>query len=523
MSTLRVEKRRTAVSTRGGGSIVRARLAGLDPLPWLVGLVSLAVYALHGTNAPVSRDLGVYLYGGQRLLAGDPPYVGILNRAGPLAHALPGVGMWFGRLVGVGDIRAARLFFLCMAVTCVCLVYVLVRDLTRSRSAGLVAAAAFLCFQGFIALAGNGPREKTPMVLFLLVVLLALYKRRWTTAGAFIALGTLTWQPVFFVAALTAAVAVALAPGQRLAALVRIAVGGIATSAVVVLYYVANGALHTFLEGFVLINAQYTHQPSIFAEPAVLWPNVTHAYGPSLWVILLGLVALPAAAVGSARAAWRSHEAAPVTYVALGAGWLAGVAWSVKAFNGWADLFVLLPLSAIGIGALAAAVLSRFRPGVVVAVTTVSVLAATTYATGYSVMTRPEGLKVEQAAVDAVLSQASPSATILSIQAPEALVLGDRTNPTPYQIFDTGFTNYIDATWPGGFAGYLAHVDAIAPTYVAVQNHFRPDWLAPWLRPRYVEIGQHGRFGWWVSRSVPRPERLRLAQAYHAAMSEVSP
>ena len=112
------------------------------------------------------------------------------------------------------------------SVACVCLVYVLARDLFRSRGGGLVAATAFLGFNGFLALATFGPREKTPMVLFLLVALLAMRHRRWATFGVFVALGTLTWQPVFFVLLVIGLVAIVLMPSGRLAALLRVVIGG---------------------------------------------------------------------------------------------------------------------------------------------------------------------------------------------------------------------------------------------------------------------------------------------------------
>ena len=150
-------------------SALRARLGAADPWVAVVGLVSLVVYALHGFDGVLKRDLGVYLYGAQRFLDGDPPYVGILNRAGPLAHVLPAVGIWVGRQVGVGDVHAARYLYLLISVACVCLVHVLARDLYGSRLVGVVSATAFLGFQGFLEMATYGPREKTPMVLFLLV------------------------------------------------------------------------------------------------------------------------------------------------------------------------------------------------------------------------------------------------------------------------------------------------------------------------------------------------------------------
>ena len=97
---------------------VRARASSLDPITPLVGLVALVVYSLHGFGGVLNRDLGVYAYAGQQFADGVPPYEGILNRAGPLAHMLPGVGMVAGRLVGVDDVTSARVLFMLFAVGC---------------------------------------------------------------------------------------------------------------------------------------------------------------------------------------------------------------------------------------------------------------------------------------------------------------------------------------------------------------------------------------------------------------------
>ena len=51
-----------------------------------------------------------------------------------------------------------------------------------------------LGFQGFADLATSGPREKTPMVLFILVAIWALSHRRWLLTGVGISLATLTLQ-----------------------------------------------------------------------------------------------------------------------------------------------------------------------------------------------------------------------------------------------------------------------------------------------------------------------------------------
>ena len=504
-------------------SALRTRLASADPWVAAVGVVSLVVYALHGFDGVLKRDLGVYMYGAQRFLDGQPPYVGILNRAGPLAHALPAVGIWVGRQVGVGDVLAARYFYLLLSVACVCLVHVLARDLYGSRLVGVVSATAFLGFQGFLWMATDGPREKTAMVLFLLAALLALLHRRWATAGVFVALATLTWQPVFFVLAVTALVAVLLAPAGRWPAVLRVVLGGGVTSAVVLVYYAAHHAVHTFFEGFILINARYTSQPGVSSSET--WGLLKEGYGASVWLIVLGLVALPVLAALAVRPAWRTREAVPVTMVALGAGWLVGMGWAGVAFNGYLDLFEMLPFAAVGLGGIMAAALARLRPRadrrVTAAVAVGLAVALVAFATVTSVTTRSDILRKQRASVAAVLDHAPAGTTFLSVQAPEALVLARRTNPTPIQMFTNGFDRYIDDTYPGGLQGYADWVRRTRPDLIAVQNAFEPSWLTPVLAQGYRRVGKGPTFVWWASTDLPQSVRRSIHEAHALAMARL--
>ncbi|MGA8247115.1 MAG: hypothetical protein WB797_09430, partial [Nocardioides sp.] len=169
-----------------------------DPL--LVGLVALVVYALHGYQGIVDRDLGVFLYGGEHVAQGVPPYVAIFNSVGPLADAVPGLAIWVGHFAGVDPLLSARLLFTLLSALCCSLLCVLARDTFGSRAAGFVAPAVFLTFERFLDLASDGPREKTTMLVFLLASLILVGRRRWLAAGACTALATLTWQPALAVA-----------------------------------------------------------------------------------------------------------------------------------------------------------------------------------------------------------------------------------------------------------------------------------------------------------------------------------
>jgi hypothetical protein len=100
------------------------------------------------------------------------------------------------------------------------------------------------------------------------------------------------------------------------------------------------------------------------------------------------------------------------------------------------------------------------------------------------------------------------------------LVMTHRTNPSPYQMFDHGFPDYIDATYPGGLAGFVRWMDRTAPTYVVTQTTFHPQWLMPWLREHYADVGSTPQFRWWVSKSVRPAVRQRIREAHDAAVPQ---
>ncbi len=225
-----------------------------------VGAVALVTYALHGLNGILTRDLAVYSYAGQQVADGVPPYMGILNRAGPLAHVIPAVGVGIARLGGFDDVTTMRVLFMLIATVCTCMVYLLGRDVFRSRPAGLVTAATFLTFYGFIHYAANGPREKTPMTLFIVCAL-------WAVSTQTMVRGRVcssAWPPCACRSRSSARSrrswpgVLLLAAGRRIRALVRVALGGAVPVAVFGMWFVLAGSLRESIDAFVLINWTYT-------------------------------------------------------------------------------------------------------------------------------------------------------------------------------------------------------------------------------------------------------------------------
>ena len=500
---------------------VRVRLPGalLDPLA--VALVALVVYTMHGFQGAMWRDLGVFTYGGEQLQHGTPQYVGIFNSVGPLADAIPGLGIWLGHLVGVGAVMSARGLFVLLAAGCCALLCVLARDAFGSRAAGLLAPAVFLTFERFIELASSGPREKTAMVLFLLATLILTGRRRWAAAGVLTALATLTWQPAFFVA--VAAVALAALMGGELRpdrALTRFVLGGVATTGVFVVWFALKDALYQAFEGFIIVNLRYTSQPSAVADPGATWRMLWSEYNATVLLFLAGIAALLLIAARALPVVRRSGSGSPTAahLVSLGAGCLAGSVWTALVINGGPDLFELLPLAALGVAGAVLLLVARLPCPTASTAVAVVACAAVVVAGIEAVTTRTDRLAQERREALAVLGTQPSDARILSVDAPEVLALAGRTNIWPWQLFDSRMERYLAARQPGGLPGLTARLRQDQPTFIVVpRHHAPPPWLAPVLAQDYRKVGS-GSWTWYLVSTAGR-SALARAKAAELAVS----
>jgi hypothetical protein len=519
------ERERWAGDRAAAPAIARASTA-TGPRRWvdpaLVGGVALVVYALHGYDGALTRDFGVFTYGGLRISHGSSPYVDIFNSVGPLSDAVPGLAIWVGHLVGADPIFSARLLESVISALCCALLCVLARDVLGVRAAGFVAPAVFLTFPEFLELASDGPRDKTTMVVFLLGCLVLLVRRRWFAAGACAALATLTWQPVLAVAAAALVAAVLLdREERRRSILVKFLAGGLVPSLVTVGYFLGVGALRTALDGFIVINAGYTTQPSLLTDFGRIETIMWTGYGWSLPLAIGGLVALVVIGASAVPASRRpTYSAQARGLVICAAGGLAGAVWTTLVVNGAADLFVVLPLAALGVAATVVLLVERVPQGVgrsaVVAVVSGSVLAATVVA----VSTRDDRLDLQRADVAAVLATEPTNATVLSLSAPEVLALSGRTDPTPYQIMTWTQERYLSARYPGGLAGFLRTLVSSHPTLVAVGNSADVRFARPWLDTDYWRIpGDQAGWHWYLDRTAGPAALARTELAHDAVLA----
>jgi hypothetical protein len=316
----------------------------------------------------------------------------------------------------------------------------------------------------------------------------------------FAALATLTWQPSLFAALAAVAAALLLAPAyDRGRALTRFVTGGLVPTTLTVAYFVAVGALHRALGGFLVINAGYTSQPSAITSPRTIAILLWTGYHASLFVIVLGLAAFIALTVRALPSA-RSPRTRPAAARLLVPGAAAAAA-------------------ALGAAGVVNGVLASLHRQAAVALATAVVVGAVTVAGVESVVTRDDRLVRQRADVAAVLGTQPSGATVVSIDAPQVLALSGRSNPIPYQLFSDPMRSYLKATYPGGLGGVLAALRRSDPTFVAVGSQFHGTFARGWLARDYVKVGGGDTWTWYLRRTAGTQALLRARTAHQEVMA----
>ena len=502
----------------------------------LVAIFALTavVYYSYGLEGGISRDGAIYLYSGQRMAEGVPPYVSIFDHKGPLAPMLAGAGVILSGLLGTDDIMTVRVLFFLLGCLAASSAYLLGSHLFKSHRAGLYASLVFLAFFCFGRYATAEPEAKTPMLLFEVLALLFISQKRWFRAGLFGSLAFLVWQPmaIFPLAALFLA---AVRPGGPRSSAIARALGGAGLPvAVTVAYFYAEGALYELINGTILFNAQYLEQEQFSSlVPLLLAPANAIFQGYSTIVIPVVIVAMVLSVVVALVVLGRLYMPKR-----LDGGLLGGAVeredfapilltlpfpfiWSLMDFQGYPDFFVFIPYVAVAFGGFLYLAVGRLEAttGARRSLAVTACIALTAMAVISSLITIDLGARASSLATDErgaaagdldyqkraayeIQERFGPDAKVVSIGVPQLLVLLGDTNPNPYAFIIRGIDQQIAAETPGGFAGWLRNLRAYEPDVIAfgetsgpyeqrlvrwLGTHYQRDEIGPWTL--YVKKG----------------------------------
>ena len=509
----------------------------------LVLFLAAVVYYGHSFEGALSRDNAIYLYSGQRMAEGIPPYVSIFDHKGPLAPMLVGVGVVLSKYLGATDITAVRAVFFLIGCLAVVSTYLLGSSLFKSQRAGLFTALTFLGFFGFARYAVSSPEAKTPMVLFEVLCLLFASQRRWALAGLCGSLAALVWQPMAVYSLVVLVLAATQKDEPRLGASARAVAGAGLPVAATGAYFYFQGALDELVNGSILFNARYLDREQLLSTAEFFAPVkaifqgydtilVPIVVGAMLAAVVIGLVTL--GSVHLLRKAYSGPSGRPMRKGAFAPIFLSlpfPVLWSLMDFQGYPDFYVFIPYVAVGFGGFLGFVVGRIGArgallpggtrlltvGLSAALTAVAVLGSLVVvdpARGVSSLDteeRPPGpndLDYQRQAASKVQERFGEDAKVVSIGAPQLLVLLHKTNPNPYAFIIRGIDDQIAVETPGGFEGWIEDLEAYDPDVIAFgrTSGTHSPMLLDWLESRY-EREKIGPWTLYVKGSVEKPER----------------
>jgi hypothetical protein len=432
--------------------------------------VAVALFTRFSFDDTMRRDEAIYAYGGQQLAAGVPLYRGVFDPKTPVAQALAGAAAALAPGRGITDVHAIRVAFFVAACLSVVAVYWLGLVLWGSPLAALLGATVFASFRSFALDAVGGPDAKTPGILFAVLALALLVRRRWFWGALAGSLAALVWQPfaVYPLVALGAAFAGARWRGVR-DALVGAALPFLAFAA----WLWGAGALPAAIEATVTYPLHGVERvPETLGERiAHIAGEVWSGYGVTGLLLGAGLLAL----LVVVRRAW----VVAATLVPL-------LVFSLHDFQGTADAYPFLPYAAVGVAGACALLAARWRA--VVGVAALVAVFGFSFA-GYShARSRDTGLLRERSRAVAVERLLNPGEHFEAFGDPLSLVLTGTRDPTRFVYLSEGVGDWAVRHEFGGFEGFAAGIRARRPAVVVVDAWTGPLALRTkhWLQTRYL-------------------------------------
>lgn len=476
-----------------------ARVARRTAQPEVVGAVGvLAVAAVLFTRfslyAKMIRDSSIYIYGGQQMIHGLPPYASEMDPKGPISSILAGFGVAVAKLFGRSDVLVVRAEFCAIAVLGVLGVYLLVLGLWHSVTAAVLAAVVFASFKNFAFNAMTATDGHMPGIVFLIFAMWLTARRNWYLAGFAAALAFLTWQPLVVYPLVTLVCALAWSPGRRMRTAARSLAGMATPFGVLLIYYAAEGYVKNLFLGLFVYPLTGVQRPPTTVGHRLhgFVTGIANLYEKAAILFWVGLALMVLEAVWTvirARTQWRSALLSPIVLLVL-LSFVLDSAYVLYDYIGYPHTWPILPYASVGIGAGVAGLLHRlprlqFRR---VATAVLLVAAAALAVTCGVVYSRPlpsDGqLRSQQAGACALKRSLVPGTPLWVIDDPVPLVLLHRRNPDNFPYVGGGLDIWKVDRLRGGFAGWTRQIQSSRASIVIVDAWLQGEYKWPithWL------------------------------------------
>ncbi len=470
-------------------------------------------------EVPVRGDRANWDYFAQVIARGGIPYRDVVNIKSPLSAYIGAAAIVVTKPFGLRDLYAIRLIFGLLLALTVGFTFLIAGDYFDSRRKGILAALILLAFSSFAGL-NAGIQPKTPMILFGLISLWAVWKDKPFAAGLFGMLSALSWQPgLLFVGAAGLAFSRYLT-NWRDGRVVRIIIGAAIPLLIMLLYFAVVGALRDFYMWSFDYN-RTVYGPREMRSVSNTFQQIgailqTH-YRESRIYLLLAAIGFVVAVIQTIR-----HSKAGKSFLksvkdnaprhAILIAPLVYFLFCLIDLQGNADMIPLLPFAAMFAAYLIVwmidtffAYLSRYKTDganrqaqrqqdnyaalafvvVCLVVFVFNEKSALAMRRGYATVAR------QDAEIAKLVAYLEPGDKIFVQGRTEILVLSGLTNASKYFFLDRGKDTYLDKMEEGGFAGWFERLKAERPKIVALSRlkpvDHREDFRA-WANEEYIAV-----------------------------------
>lgn len=457
-------------------------------------------------------DPAIYDYIAQSVLRGQMPYRDVIDPKAPGSIYLSAAAMAAGRLIGIWDVYAVRLAHILFVGWLSIVTFLVAEAYMRNRLAAAIACVIPLMREETSIMMIEGTQPKLFMVLFGMIALLLIARRKPVGAGVFSMLSVLCWQPGLLFAGTAFLVFSRYLTSWRDRRALKLLAGAAVPLAVTILCFHMRGALGAMyewtLEFPLSVFALHRERTLGFALDHLL-KVFTRMFQWDTVLLVLSMIGFVMFAAERLLARLKGRESLrsedlfrdaillpPVVYLAFclvnmqGGPDLIPVFPFIGIFGGWFFVRTARFIESRRKGEARAPRPSDWIPSVALAGIVILAL-------GRAALYRYEGWTVQyqDKLLKEVFADLGPNDKLYVHGSAEILLLLSRPNMNPYIALDHGADDYIGSKRPGGFGAVIAEMEAQAPKFVAVsrvRNLVHREELQQWIADHYEKLPVNG-------------------------------
>lgn len=507
LPSISVGSARESVATSSPASVDYRRTV------WILSAAAFAVSAglmlLHRPWTQIEGgDEAIWDYVAQCILRGQIPYRDVVEIKAPLSAYLSAAAMFIGKSAGLRDIIAVRMLNVLMAGLLSSVTFLAGTAYLRSRLAALLAFLIALAPSHFAEWMVAGTEPKLPMILFGMVSLLLVARRKPFWAGLFSMLSCLCWQPGLMFSGVALLIFSRYLTSWRDPAVMKVALGALVPLAVLVLYFLSVGALADLWTWTIAYNFRvYAPETmkSLRDTTALLWKVSMRVFRFDLVFVALGVVGFITFGIEriseGLKRGFSSFEP-DLFRDALLISPLIYLGFCLVNFQSGPDLIPLFPFIGLFAGwCLVKASGMRMRLGLARPLPVVALIVLAALILFRAVTFKVDSgltLQDQHRQVAAIGTLLGPEDRFYVHGTVEIPVLLNKPNLSPYIFLDRGKDDWIARRTPGAFQAVIREMETQAPKVVAISRMGKVAHrveLEQWVAEHYDKIELPGLDG----------------------------